>query len=307
MPDGTELAKSASSSTIVADLPPSSRKARLSVGAPFSMMRLPTAVDPVNEIRSTLGERVSSSPTRWSDEVTTFRTPRGKSVSSATSRPSRVAFHGVSGAGLSTTVLPVASACPSLFSVTSTGKFHGTIAPTTPTGSFQTWRVLAVPLRSTATGRSVRHGNSSISLAGYPSAPSRGMSSWLACVVMRGHPTSRMSSSRRSSRSFSSATCSWARHSLRRSRLVDQSVTSNARRAASMARCISALDASATRPRTSSVAGLTLSNVSPDSAPMSSPSTSIRSSWPSGAAIAHPFCPMSLAERKPCYRKLREA
>ena len=64
MPEGTEVAKSASSSTMVADLPPSSRKTRLSVGAPFSMMRMPTAVEPVKEIRSTLGDSVSSSPTK---------------------------------------------------------------------------------------------------------------------------------------------------------------------------------------------------------------------------------------------------
>ena len=75
MPEGTEVAKSASSSTMVADLPPSSRKTRLRVAAPFSMIRLPTAVEPVNEIRSTLGDSVSSSPTRWSDDVTTLRTP----------------------------------------------------------------------------------------------------------------------------------------------------------------------------------------------------------------------------------------
>ena len=47
------------------------------VAAPFSMMRLPTAVEPVNEIRSTSGDSVSSSPTRWSDEVTTLTTPAG--------------------------------------------------------------------------------------------------------------------------------------------------------------------------------------------------------------------------------------
>ena len=64
-------------------------------------------------------------------------------------------------------MLPVARAWPSLFSVTSTGKFHGTIAPTTPTGSFHTCRVLDVPRRSTASGRSVRQSNSSISLIGY--------------------------------------------------------------------------------------------------------------------------------------------
>ncbi len=58
------MLKSASSSTIVADLPPSSRKSRFIVAAPFSMIRCPTAVDPVNEIRSTFGDSVSSSPTK---------------------------------------------------------------------------------------------------------------------------------------------------------------------------------------------------------------------------------------------------
>ena len=54
-PPGTTEAKSASSQTIMADLPPSSRNTRFSVGAPFSMIRLPVAVEPVNEIRSTFG------------------------------------------------------------------------------------------------------------------------------------------------------------------------------------------------------------------------------------------------------------
>ena len=118
---GTLDGKSASSHTMRADLPPSSRKTRFSVAAPFSMMRLPVTVDPVNEIRSTLGESVSSSPTRWSDEVTTFTTPAGMSVFSAIRRPSRVAFQGVSGAGLMIVVFPVARIGPSLLSVTSSG------------------------------------------------------------------------------------------------------------------------------------------------------------------------------------------
>ena len=75
------------------------------------------------------------------------------------SRPSRFALNGVFGAGLSTTVLPVPSACPSLLIVTSNGKFHGTIAPTTPTGSRQTLRVVRVPVRLiTLSPRSVSHG-----------------------------------------------------------------------------------------------------------------------------------------------------
>src|SRR5689334_24837008 len=50
---------------------------------------------------------------------TTFTTPAGMSVCSAINRPSRVAFHGVFGSGLSTTVFPVASAGPSLLRMTS--------------------------------------------------------------------------------------------------------------------------------------------------------------------------------------------
>ena len=137
MPISVAVPRSASSRTMVADLPPSSRKTRFMVAAPFSMMRWPTAVEPVNEMQSTLGDSVSSSPIRWSDDVTTLTTPAGMSVFSATMRPSSVAFHGVSGAGLRITVLPVASAWPSLCEVTSKGKFHGTMAPTTPTGSRQ--------------------------------------------------------------------------------------------------------------------------------------------------------------------------
>ena len=120
-PPGTTDAKSASSQTIMADLPPNSRKTLLRVAAPFSMMRTPVAVEPVNEIMSTAGDNVSSSPTRWSEDVTTLTTPAGMSVLSAIRRPRRVAFQGVSGAGLSTIVLPVARIGPNLFSVTSTG------------------------------------------------------------------------------------------------------------------------------------------------------------------------------------------
>ena len=164
-PLGTAVAKSASSSTIIADLPPSSRKTRFIVAAPFSMIRLPVTVEPVNEIMSTSGDSVSSSPTRWSDDVTTLNTPGGMSVFSATRRPSRVAFQGVSGAGLSTVVLPVARIWPILPIVTSNGKFHGTIAPTTPIGSFHTWRWLFMP-NVAPSGRSRSHGNSSIIFAG---------------------------------------------------------------------------------------------------------------------------------------------
>ena len=132
--------RSASSSTRLTDLPPSSRNTRLRVGAEASRIRLPVAVEPVKATMSTSADVESTSPTRWSAEVTMFTTPGGMSVSSAISRPSRVAFHGVSGAGLRMQVLPMASSGPNLLRMISTGKFHGTITPTTPTGSFQTSR-----------------------------------------------------------------------------------------------------------------------------------------------------------------------
>ena len=186
-----------------------------------------------------------------------------------------MAFHGVSGAGFSTTVLPVASAWPSLFEVTSKGKFHGTMAPTTPTGSRQIRRESSEPCRLTASGSTVSHSKLSISLAGQDSASASGASSCGPFVVMRGQPTSRMSCSRSSSCSACSASWSCSRQRLRKAWLVDQSVSSKARREPSMARCISAVEASATWPMTSSVAGFTLSKVLPESASTSLPSISI--------------------------------
>jgi hypothetical protein len=63
-----------------------------------------------------------------------FMTPSGIPASSASS-PSLRAESGVSSAGLRTTVLPHARAGPSFHEAMLSGKFHGTIRPTTPSGS----------------------------------------------------------------------------------------------------------------------------------------------------------------------------
>ena len=63
-------------------------------------------------------------------------------------------------------MLPVASAWPSLCEVTSKGKFHGTMAPTTPTGSRQIRRESIVPWMLVASGSTVSHAKSSIICAG---------------------------------------------------------------------------------------------------------------------------------------------
>ncbi len=79
---------STSSRTIWADLPPSSRNTRLMFAAPASMIRRPTAVEPVKLTMSTSGLVVSTSPIVLSAAVTTLNTPGGMSVWSTTRWPS---------------------------------------------------------------------------------------------------------------------------------------------------------------------------------------------------------------------------
>src|ERR1043166_1221548 len=149
MPAPARPAKSASSSITLADLPPSSRNTRFSEPDPRAAMCFPTAVDPVNEIMSTRGSPVSTSPTlAGSADVTTLNTPAGMSVSSATSLPIHVAEYGVSGAGFRITVQPAASAGASFDRLSMNGKFHGVIAPTTPIGSRTTSRFDDMPKNS---------------------------------------------------------------------------------------------------------------------------------------------------------------
>src|SRR5262249_12621188 len=107
-------ARSASSSTTNADLPPSSRNTFLIVAAASPITLRPGAVELENEIMPTGGSSANSAQRLWSLEVTILTTPGEKSVCSAMFSPSTAAHHGVSGAGLSTTVLPAASAGPSL-------------------------------------------------------------------------------------------------------------------------------------------------------------------------------------------------
>src|SRR5947209_8422302 len=105
--------KSASSSTTNADLPPSSRNTFFSVTAASLITARPVAVEPVNETMSTRGSLASNAPTLWSLDVTMLTTPGGTSVCSVMISPRTAAHHGVSGAGLSTMVLPAANAGPS--------------------------------------------------------------------------------------------------------------------------------------------------------------------------------------------------
>src|SRR5690349_11233169 len=128
-----------------ADLPPSSRNTRLSDSAALAMTLRPVAVEPVNDTTSTRGSVLSIAPIAWSELLTTLSTPGGRSVSVAAMAATAAAAHGVSGAGLRTTVQPAARAGPTLARLIWWGKFHGVIAPTTPAGSRSTHRWLLMP------------------------------------------------------------------------------------------------------------------------------------------------------------------
>ena len=75
------------------------------------MTLAPVRVEPVTEISATSSWRASTPPTSGPGPGTTLSTPGGRPASSAR-RPSISAVSGVSSAGLSTTVLPAASAGP---------------------------------------------------------------------------------------------------------------------------------------------------------------------------------------------------
>ncbi|MNT66335.1 hypothetical protein D3C72_2043960 [compost metagenome] len=71
------------------------------------------------------------------EAVTILSTPAGNPACWA-SHTSASAVSGVSSAGLATTVQPAASAGAILRAIIASGKFHGVMAATTPTGSLIT-------------------------------------------------------------------------------------------------------------------------------------------------------------------------
>ena len=118
---------------IIGSEPPSSSVTRLVPLAASAMTRSPVGVEPVKATLRVSGCVISASPARGPVPVTTLRTPGGRPASVRISA-SRSVVNGVVSAGLATTVLPHTSAGPSLFDSSVVGKFHGTIAATTPSG-----------------------------------------------------------------------------------------------------------------------------------------------------------------------------
>ena len=122
----------ASSKTMFAALPPSSRVSRLPVPATDRAICRPTSVEPVNATLSTPGCSTSARPVSPAP-VTMLTTPGGSSACRQISANSS-AVSGVVSAGLSTTVLPAASAGAIFQASISSGKFHGMTCPATPSG-----------------------------------------------------------------------------------------------------------------------------------------------------------------------------
>ena len=136
---GTVSSRSASASTTMQFLPPISATTRLrwrpptGTSAAVRRMSSPTGPLPVNAIVWTSRWRTSAAPTSPSP---------GRSASASGGTPaSRSAWTtirpqpGDCSAGLSTTVLPVASPAATIPVGIATGKFHGEITATTPRGA----------------------------------------------------------------------------------------------------------------------------------------------------------------------------
>ncbi len=119
------------------------------------MIAAPTTSDPVKVTMSTRGSVVSTRPTSASP-VTTLSVPGGSSAASAASARTS-AEKGVNGDGLSTTVLPIASAGPTFQRLRKKGKLKGVMAATTPTGS---WRTTSLPSQLLPSERRVTRGES---------------------------------------------------------------------------------------------------------------------------------------------------
>ena len=98
------------------------------------MTCLPISVEPVNEILSTPGCLTSAAPAVEPPPGNTLNAPGGNPASSMISAIAS-AVSGVSLAGFRITVQPAARAGANFQVAMLRGKFQGTTAPTTPTGS----------------------------------------------------------------------------------------------------------------------------------------------------------------------------
>src|SRR3972149_1069940 len=125
--------KSASSITITAFLPPSSRDTLASLPAQFLPIVFPVELDPVNEIMEISGCRTSASPASGPGPWIRFTTPAG-SPASSNILMKYTAVSGVFSSDFRITVFPHNRAGNVFQHAIAIGKFHEVIIPTTPMG-----------------------------------------------------------------------------------------------------------------------------------------------------------------------------
>ena len=237
---------SASSSTTSGLLPPSSSTTRFRLRPAASPTLRPVAVEPVKEIIRTFGSSVSACADVGATAIT-CRTPSGRPASSKMRAISTPPLIGVLGSDLRITALPSASAGPTERAGSMTGKFHGQITPTTPTGTRR-----AMLVRPGISEGSTWPSGCEISAAAMSSWPIDALSSLSALggIAPPSRTSQRISSGRW--RSSSSA----ARRTTATRSLIGVAAQSRWARAAEAAACatVSALPAPAA-PSTSPVAG----------------------------------------------------
>ncbi|CRF29100.1 Uncharacterised protein [Mycobacterium tuberculosis] len=133
MAPSAAFSRSASSNTRSGACPPSSIDTFFIVSADWRTSSLPTSVEPVKVILRTTGLAIKVPTTSEAEPFTRFATPLGTPASCSALNTS-MAASGVADAALRMIVQPAASAGASLRVIIAIGKFHGVIAPTTPTG-----------------------------------------------------------------------------------------------------------------------------------------------------------------------------
>src|SRR5258706_9675335 len=119
----TAASKSASSKTMFGDLPPSSSATCLNSPAAASLILRPPASDPVMATLTTSVWATNAAPASWPKPVTTLTTPAGNPACSNNSTKSSVDVE-VNSEGLTTTVLPAASAVANLLASSRIGEFQ---------------------------------------------------------------------------------------------------------------------------------------------------------------------------------------
>ncbi len=272
---------STSSSRMAASLPPSSRVTRARPPAAPAATARPVAAEPVNVTCRTPGCEARTAPS-GSRPVTTVSTPSGRTEDS-TDPSSRVAS-GVYGEGLSTTVLPAASAGANFAEASWSGKFHGTTAATGPSDRQRS---------SLRTEPSVIARGSGAAAAKWRSrAAVRAISAYDSG---RGFPCSRVSRGARSAPAASTASAAASRAAVR---------AAGSARQLRQASCARATAASTSRapwsgasPNASPVAGSRTANRPPGGGPpepsrlSSTPAVNARPWWPRTPGRAGPSPP----------------